>query len=105
MTENAIINDFRLPANRNDMGLLWENYCIYERIKKNAYQKKDTNYYFWRTYDQQEIDLIEESTDNISAADLKWAQAKKRIPAYFAKNYPSAEFLIINKENYLDWIL
>ena len=102
---NAIINDFRLPANRNDMGLLWENYCIYERIKKNAYQKKDTNYYFWRTYDQQEIDLIEESTGNISAADLKWGQAKKRIPAYFAKNYPSAEFLIINKENYLDWIL
>lgn len=102
---NAIINDFRLPANRNDMGLLWENYCIYERIKRNAYQRKDTNYYFWRTYDQQEIDLIEESAGKISAADLKWGQAKKNKPAFFAKNYAEADFEVINKDNYLDWIL
>ncbi len=101
---NAIINDFRLPPNRNDMGLLWENYCIYERIKKNAYQKKDSRYYFWRTYDQQEIDLIEESAGSIQAADMKWGQVKKRIPAFFAKNYPKAEFETINRENYLDWI-
>ncbi|MGV3509337.1 MAG: ATP-binding protein [Sphingobacteriaceae bacterium] len=102
---NAIINDFRLPANRNDMGLLWENYCIYERIKRNAYEKKDTNYYFWRTYDQQEIDLIEESAGKISAADFKWGQAKKNKPAFFSKNYAEAEFIVINKDNYLDWIL
>lgn len=102
---NAIINDFRLPVNRNDMGMLWESYCIYERMKRNAYQKKDTNYYFWRTYDQQEIDLIEERTGSITAYDMKWGKAKKRIPAFFAKNYPSSEFSIINKENYLDWII
>lgn len=102
---NAIINDFRLPANRNDMGLLWENYCMYERIKKNAYERKDVNYYFWRTYDQQEIDLIEESAGALIAVDMKWGQAKKRIPAYFLKNYPSSEFLIVNRDNYLDWIL
>jgi hypothetical protein len=101
---NAIINDFRLPPNRNDMGLLWENYCIYERIKKNAYRRKDSRYYFWRTYDQQEIDLIEESAGSIQAADMKWGQAQKRIPTFFAKNYPAAEFLTINRENYLDWI-
>ncbi|MBC7913173.1 MAG: ATP-binding protein [Pyrinomonadaceae bacterium] len=101
---NAIINDFRLPANRNDMGILWENYCMYERIKRNAYLQKDVNYYFWRTYDQQEIDFIENETGKISAADMKWGQAQKRIPAYFAKNYASAEFLNINKDNYLDWI-
>lgn len=102
---NAIINDFRLPANRTDMGILWENYCIYERVKRNAYLRKDVSYYFWRTYDQQEIDLIEESEGQLTAADMKWGQSKKRIPAFFSKNYPSAEFVIINRENYLDWIV
>jgi len=102
---NAIINDFRLPANRNDMGFLWESYCIYERIKSNSYLKKDANYYFWRTYDQQEIDFIEDESGKISAADMKWGGKIKKIPAYFAKNYPDAEFLTINRDNYLDWIL
>ena len=102
---NAIINDFRLPANRNDMGFLWESYCIYERIKRNSYLKKDANYYFWRTYDQQEIDFIEEESGKISAADMKWGEKIKKIPAYFAKNYPNAEFLTINRDTYLDWIL
>ena len=102
---NAIINDFRLPANRNDMGFLWESYCIYERIKRNSYLKKDANYYFWRTYDQQEIDFIEEESGKISAADMKWGGKIKKIPAYFAKNYPDAQFLTINRDTYLDWIL
>jgi uncharacterized protein len=101
---NAIINDFRLPAIRNDMGALWENYCLYERIKRNVYLKRTAEYYFWRTYDQQEIDLIEISGQKLIAIDFKWGDKKKRIPGYFSKNYPDADFTVINRTNYLDFI-
>lgn len=102
---NAIINDFRLLALRNDQGFLWENYCFSERIKKMEYEQQNSIYYFWRTYDQQEIDLIEINNGEILAADFKWGNQKKKIPGFFAKNYPQASFSVINKENYLDFIL
>ena len=102
---NAIINDFRLMTLRNDQGILWENYVFSERIKKTGYEQQGTRYYFWRTYDQQEIDLIETKEDKITAVDFKWGNQKKKIPGFFAKNYPHAQFEIINKDNYLDFIL
>lgn len=102
---NALINDFRLVPIRQDMGLLWENYCIYERIKANNNAQTDANYFFWRTYDQQEIDLIEKRDQKINAFEFKYGDAKKKAPAFFTKNYPDAGFNIINKENYLDFIL
>lgn len=102
---NAIINDFRLLALRNDHGLLWENYGFSERIKKMSYQQQNIQHYFWRTYDQQEIDLIETLNGQVMAFDFKWGNQKKKIPGFFAKNYPEASFSIINKENYLDFIL
>jgi predicted AAA+ superfamily ATPase len=101
---NAIINDFRLIALRTDQGILWENYCFSERIKKINYQQQNASHYFWRTYDQQEIDLIEVKDEQITAVDFKWGNQKKKIPAFFAKNYTEAPFTIINKENYLDFI-
>jgi predicted AAA+ superfamily ATPase len=61
---NAIINDFRLLSLRNDQGILWENYGFSERIKKTNYEQQGAQYYFWRTYDQQEIDLIETKNGN-----------------------------------------
>jgi len=102
---NAIINDFRLLALRNDQGILWENYCFAERIKKMSYQQQNVQHYFWRTYDQQEIDLIETKDGQVMAVDFKWGDAKKKIPRFFSRNYPNASFLIINKENYIDFIL
>ncbi len=102
---NAIINDFRLLALRTDQGVLWENYCFSERIKKTNYQEQNVHHYFWRTYDQQEIDLIEAKEGKILAVDFKFGQQKKKIPGFFAKNYPEAPFTIINQENYLDFIL
>lgn len=102
---NAIINDFRLLSLRNDQGILWENYGFSERIKKTNYEQQGAQYYFWRTYDQQEIDLIETKNGELVAVDFKWGNQKKKIPGFFAKNYPNASFSIINKENYLDFIL
>lgn len=102
---NAIINDFRLLVLRNDQGILWENYCFSERIKKTDYEQQHVRHYFWRTYDQQEIDLIETKDEQVTAVEFKWGDQKKKIPGFFAKNYPNAAFSVINKENYLDFIV
>jgi len=102
---NAIINDFRLPALRQDMGLLWESYCIYERMKVNHYANTGAEYYFWRTYDQQEIDLIEKKGDQINAFEFKYGTKKSKIPAFFSKNYQQATYTQIDRENYLDFVL
>ncbi|HOZ68270.1 MAG TPA: ATP-binding protein [Chitinophagaceae bacterium] len=103
---NAIINDFRLPALRNDIGSLWENYLLAERIKRNTYQGNNVQYYFWRNYNQQEVDLIETTNGKISAYEFKLSGDKKiKAPPAFTGSYPEASFTIISKDNYLDWIL
>lgn len=102
---NGIINNFNTLDLRNDVGDLWENYLAYERIKKQHYQKIKTNNYFWRTYDQQELDWLEEIGDNLEGFEFKWNENKKaKIPTAFAKGYPDADFTLINKANYLDFI-
>lgn len=102
---NAIINNFNTLDSRNDVGDLWENYLAYERIKKQNYKKIKTNNYFWRTYDQQELDWLEEIGDNLEGFEFKWNENKKvKIPTAFAKAYPDAGFNLINRNNYLDFI-
>lgn len=102
---NAIINNFNRLDSRNDIGDLWENYLAYERIKKQHYQKIKTNNYFWRTYDQQELDWLEEIGDKLEGFEFKWNENKKaKIPTAFAKAYPEADFTVVNKSNYLDFI-
>jgi len=102
---NAIIQDFSLLNNRNDIGLLWENYIFSERIKSLSYQKRLVRNYFWRTYDQQEIDLIEEEDGQLNAFELKLNRPRKtKAPGAFKKAYPDAIYSIIHQENYLDFI-
>jgi uncharacterized protein len=102
---NAIIKNFNKLELRQDTGELWENYLMAERMKYNAYTKKLTNSYFWRTYDQQEIDLIEEGSGSLSAFEFKWNMKKKvKAPAAWTKAYPDASFETINRENYLEFI-
>jgi predicted AAA+ superfamily ATPase len=102
---NTLINDMRLPHERQDMGALWENYCLYERMKTNAYKQSKREYYFWRTYDQQEIDFIEIEGKKMQAFEFKWGSGKMKVPVFFAKNYPDVPFEIINPESYLEFIL
>jgi predicted AAA+ superfamily ATPase len=103
---NAIINNFNTLDSRNDVGDLWKNYLAYERLKKQNYQKIKTNNYFWRTYDQQELDWLEEIGDKLEGFEFKWNENKKvKIPTAFAKAYPEASFNLINKSNYLDFII
>lgn len=102
---NAILNDFRPLALREDHGMLWENYITAERIKRNAYAQNVPQSFFWRTYDQQEIDIVEIYGDStMSGFECKWGKAKTKIPAAFAQNYPEAAFEVITPQNYLDFI-
>ena len=102
---NALIRNYNPLNLRNDQGQLWENYLMAERMKVNAYLKRRVNTYFWRTYDQQEIDLIEESGIDLSAFEFKWKMNKVKIPAAWKNNYPSATFEVIHNENYLNFVL
>ncbi len=102
---NAIINNFTTLNNRTDVGDLWENYLASERMKKQAYKKMSKHNYFWRTYDQQELDWLETEADSINAFEFKWNENKKsKIPIAFAKAYPESTFEVINKQNYLEFI-
>lgn len=102
---NGIINNFNRLSSRTDIGDLWENYLASERIKKQNYQKIKGKNYFWRTYDQQELDWLEEIGADLHGFEFKWNENKKvKIPTAFAKAYPEATFEVINKSNYLDFI-
>ena len=103
---NAVINDFRPISLRNDMGMLWENYIISERIKFNAYNQTGSQLYFWRNYLQREIDLIEVKDNRIYAYEIKYGkESKVKIPLAFKTAYPDADFQKIDSDNYLDFIM
>lgn len=98
----ANINPIEL---RDDVGKLWENYVISERIKYQKYSKMLVNNYFWRTYDHQEIDWLEEREGKLFAYEFKWNPKKMpKAPGGWSKNYPAAEYKVINRENYLDFV-
>lgn len=102
---NALIGDMKPIENRNDVGLLWENYIISERIKYQQYEKMLVYNYFWRTYDQQEIDWIEDREGKLHAYEFKWNPRKKaKLPNIFKATYPNSEFELINRENFLEWV-
>jgi predicted AAA+ superfamily ATPase len=96
---NVIINNFKPLEQRDDAEKLWENYCVSERIKKQVYQETFAEFYFWRTYDQQAIDLLQVADEEISAFEFKWSKKSARIPKAFQSQYPEADFQVINKEN------
>ena len=103
---NAIINNYNTLQNRTDVGDLWENYLASERMKKQEYHKLFKKNYFWRTYDQQELDWLEEEADTLAGFEFKWNASKKaKIPTAFAKAYPEATFEVIHPQNYLDFIM
>lgn len=103
---NAIINDFKPLSSRTDIGALWENFVISERAKFLAYQGKDVAKYFWRTTQQQEVDLIEDMEGALSAFEIKWNPADRvRFPQTFTENYPNAKTLAISPDNIEEFLL
>ena len=102
---NALINNFNPLSMRNDVGELWESYLIMERIKYQSYTNLHSLNYFWRTYQQQEIDFIEDREGKLHAYEFKWSTDKKsKIPSAWKEAYPDAEFNTIDLSNYLFWI-
>ncbi len=103
---NALISDFRLLEMRNDIGALWENFLISERMKYKGYHNVWAQSYFWRTHDQQEIDYIEEMDGTLYAYEFKWNASKNpKLPKTFSRTYPNHEFKVISPDNYEEFVM
>jgi len=101
---NAIINNFNMVEQRNDIGMLWENFMVMERIKKQHYNHIYSNNYFWRTYDKKEVDFVEERDGKLYGFEFKWSPKKTKIQKEWLNTYSNASFEIINRDNFLGWL-
>lgn len=101
---NAVIANFNPIESRNDIGALWENYMISERLKFQEYQRLMSNNYFWRTYEQQEVDWVEERNGSLYGYEFKWKESKVKIPTQWKNAYPDASFEVINMDNFTNWL-
>ncbi len=102
---NSLIQNFNPSTLRNDTGGLWENFCILERMKSLENNRKFVNTYFWRTYNQQEIDYIEECGGLLHAFEFKYAATKKvNVPKVFSGSYPEHSFNLITPENFHQFV-
>jgi uncharacterized protein len=100
---NALINQFNPLALRDDAGKLWENFMVSEIIKKDQNEDKLASYYFWRTHQQQEIDLIREKNSLFDAFEFKWSPSGKfRLPVRFSSDYKVGSFKEVHRKNYPD---
>lgn len=102
---NAMIGDYKSLDLRADVGALWENYLLSERMKHNSYSVFYGKSYFWRTQQQQEVDYIEDYDGVLHAYEFKWNASKHpRLAATFAKAYPDHTFTVVSPENYMAFL-
>lgn len=102
---NALNNNFNPLGQRNDLGMLWENFIFMERFKTKSYKRLFSNDYFWRTYDRQEIDLVEDREGKLYAYEFKWQTKNTRVPVAWTNAYPNSEFMEISKDNFLEFLI
>ena len=102
---NGVISQFNDLSDRNDTGLLFENFIVMERIKKQAHKSIYANNYFWRTYDQKEIDWVEEREGKLFGYEIKWSDKRTKEPKLWRQTYREAKYETINRENYLEFII
>lgn len=100
---NALINNFNFLTQKDDVGPLWENYLVIERIKKQEFTQLWSRNFFWRTYDKKEIDWVEEREGKFFGYEFKWNSIVKA-PALWLETYPNSSFECINQDNYLSFI-
>ncbi len=102
---NAVLSNFAPLALRNDVGALWENLMVSERLKRNSYSGSYAQLFFWRTLAQQEIDLIEEQDGMLHTFEFKWnGKARSSQPKAFADSYPNSTYQIVTPENYWQFV-
>ena len=100
---NAIISNFNELGKRDDVGALWENFMVIERLKTRSYASIQARDYFWRTWEQKEIDLIEDRGGKLFAYEFKWSAKKaSKSPVAFSVAYPGSEFKLINRKNFTE---
>jgi predicted AAA+ superfamily ATPase len=99
---NALISQFNSLDKRDDIGALFENFLIMDRMKNNNLVN---NYYFWRNYEGKEIDFIEEEEGVLYAYEFKWNKSRVKPPKNFIEGYKNSKFEVINKDNYLDFLI
>jgi len=104
---NAVIKNFNDLETRDDVGALWENYLISERLKRQEYRQIYANNYFWRTWEGQEIDWVEEREGKLYGFEFKWKNKEKEVkpPSLWITTYPNASFQIVSQKNYFEFIL
>lgn len=102
---NAILGDFNDLDNRMDIGALWENFLIVERIKSSSYHFHFANRYFWRTHTGAELDFVEEYGGNLYGYEFKWTKKDPKAPETWLETYPNAHFQPITQENFQSWLL
>ncbi len=102
---NILINNLNPLGLRQDVGQLWENFILSERLKYNYNNGREQNSYFWRTREGQEIDLIEEKGGRLSAFEFKWQSDKLKTPKSFLDAYPGSSLRLINKNNYREFVM
>lgn len=103
---NALIEDFKPVDLRNDIGALWENFFIAEKLKFNHYSFRYCKSYFWRTHQKQEIDYLEESDGFLKAFEIKWnPKAKFKVPTTYTDTYPNSELTIITPNNFTKFLI
>jgi predicted AAA+ superfamily ATPase len=100
---NFLIDNLHPLHLRNDVGQLWENFIIIERIKHLSYKKESVSKYFWRTYTGAEIDYLEERSGKITGYEIKYSRSRKSAPKTFTEEY-RADYYPVNRENYLEFI-
>lgn len=101
---NSIISQYNLVSQRNDVGSLWENFCLVERQKYLQRMEISSNQYFWRTHDQQEIDYVEERDGRLFGYEFKWGDKRLRKPKAFLEAYPNSDVELVNQRNYHGFI-
>lgn len=102
---NALIANFNSLDLRNDIGQLWENFLVVERLKKQSYKSIYANNFFWRSWSGQEVDFVEEREGKLFGYEFKWSETKVKQPKLWLDTYPQASFEVVNKDNYLDFII
>ncbi len=101
---NSIIKNFNSLNLRTDVGSLWENFLLAERIKTNSSRMRPVNQYFWRTYDRKEIDLVEEAGGVLAGFEFKWGQGRVKKHKDFLEGYPGSSIDVVNRANFLSFV-
>lgn len=102
---NILIDNLKPIKDRNDIGALWENFLIIERMKLLAYKQEYASIYFWRTYTGAELDYVEERDGKLFGFEFKFSNKLGKVPSGWAKAYPGSDYQNINKNNYLEFII